>query len=179
MSTDSVWAQRSASRSSSGPSTTFSAMPDQSPPAPEDSKSVVVEILLKGLLRDLPEALHPSLVPYLERAINLDGSPPAEDSRADQCVAWAREVTESEHQGALRRLEARVLEDAREIVDDVDAALNDIQYHGEGTPPGFHEHLNRSFAALHTAEKLAASQGWSEVPWQDLLDRVCGPVESH
>jgi hypothetical protein len=156
------------------PPGTVSAVPAPSPPAPEDSKSFVVETLLKGFARDLPEEQHALLVPYLEAGVNLDGGPQAENRRGEQCVAWVREVTESEHRGGLGRLEARVLEDAREVIDAVDSALNDVQFHGQGTPAGFHEQLNRSFAALHTAEKLADKEGWSEVPWRALLDRVCG-----
>ncbi len=138
---------------------------------PSDSTSLVVEILLKGLARELRGADRADLEPYVERAAKLDGGEEAERRRGEQCVAWVREVTEAEHTSAFGRLQARVLEDAREVVEAVDAALLDVEHLGP-TRSGFHLELNRTFAALKTAEKIAAAEGWDAVPWRSLLDRL-------
>jgi hypothetical protein len=149
--------------------------------SPADSSSFVVKVLLDELTRLLPSDEHPRLEPYVERAAHLDADPDAEDRRADACVEWTRDTTESEQASALGRMAARVVEDAREVQDAVDAALLRLSapaeafVMGAGTTevsPGFRLRLNRALAAVKTAEKLAAKQGWPAVPWTELLDRV-------
>jgi hypothetical protein len=153
-----------------------------SPSPPDHKQSFVAETLIDELGKLLPPDQSDGLKPYRRQLSQLDGDPEGERRRADACLAWVHDVTESAQGTALGRLAARVLEDAREVEEAVDAALLALAAPAERSlypsipdselPPGFRLNLNRSMAAVKTVDKLARKEGWSEVPWRDLLDRV-------
>jgi len=142
-------------------------------PTPEDSKSFVVETILEGLLRSLPPDRRADLVSYLQAAATLDGSEALERQRGKLCDRWAVAAVAAGHDSEVGRLAARVMEEAKEVEEKIDAFLVDLEYdllRRWGTPRGFHRELNQSFEALREANKLASRVGWDAVPWRALLD---------
>ncbi|MFI5041192.1 MAG: hypothetical protein ACHQNA_04980 [Acidimicrobiales bacterium] len=147
--------------------------PEPGTPSPRDSTSFVVETILDGLGRSLPEDQRGALGPYLESAPHLDGSEEPERRRGERCAKWAKALAEAQHEAALARVAAGIVEDARELEEKVAAALVDVEadmIRLGGTPHGFHTELNESFEALREANKVAAVRGWDAVPWRALLD---------
>ena len=150
--------------------------------------SLVVETVLKGLIRAIPASQRVAMGAYLERAGQLDGSPELEQRRARLCRTWASELARrgktgvgrlaAEVREAVARLEAEVdagLLVGQQMAESVEAGAQrfDPDRIGEGpVPRGFHSQLNQAYEALDAAHKVASHEGWDAVPWTALLDLV-------
>jgi hypothetical protein len=150
--------------------------------AAEASPSLVVETVLKELIRAIPRERRAAMKPYLDRAPQLDASPERERRRAALCVKWAAELAE-DHKAGLARLAARVEEDVKHLEGKMDADLVEAERPMEAAwfkrpdafgagevPPDFHTELNEIFDALAEAHKVAVHEGWDAVPWPGLLE---------
>ena len=150
--------------------------------------SLVVETVLKGLIRAIPAPQRDGMVPYLERAGQVDGRPELEQQRARLCRTWASELARRGKTG-VARLAAEVREGIARLEAEVDAGLLVSQQMAEsaeagaqrfdpdriGEGPvrrGFHTQLNQVYEALDQAHKVASEQDWDAVPWTALLDLV-------
>jgi hypothetical protein len=148
--------------------------------------SLVVETVLKGLIRAIPAPQRGAMHPYLERAGQLDGSPALEPPRARLCQRWASELARRGKAG-VARLVSDVVHGAAQIEAEIDAGLLVSQQMAEeaeagverfdpgriGEGPvrrGFHTQLNQAYEAIDEAHKVASHQGWDAVPWTALLD---------
>ena len=152
--------------------------------------SLVVETVLKGLIRAIPASQRVAMGAYLERAGQLDGSPELEQRRARLCRTWASELARrgktgvgrlaAEVREAVARLEAEVdagLLVGQQMAESVEAGAQrfDPDRIGEGpVPRGFHSQLNQAYEALDEAQKVASHRGWDAVPWTELLDLLYG-----
>ena len=152
------------------------------------SKSLVVETVLKGLIRSIPAPQRSAMAPYLKEAHRLDAAPALEERRADVCVSWARDAATQGRSGVGRaaaataadighlggEVDAGLVEGERVVADDLAKVERfDPQQIGEGElPPGFHAQLNHVFEALREAHRIAAHHGWDAVPWPGLLEQL-------
>jgi len=152
--------------------------------------SLVVETVLKGLIRSIPVQERTAMHPYLERAAQLDGSDGFEQQRGRLCQRWASELARrgkagvsrlvAEVAGGVARLEAEVdagLVVSQQVAESAEAGAQrfDPDRIGEGpVRRGFHTQLNRAYEALDEAQKVATHHGWDGVPWTELLDLLFG-----
>ena len=150
--------------------------------AAEGSHSLVVETVLKELIRAIPREQRSAMQPYFDRAPQLDGRAEPERRRAALCGRWAEGLAE-EHKAGLALLAARLEEELKHLGDKVDADLVEAERLMEAAwfrrpdafgagevPPDFHAELNEVFDALAEAHKVAAHEGWDAVPWPGLLE---------
>ena len=152
------------------------------------SKSLVVETVLKGLIRSIPAPQRSAMAPYLKEAHHLDAAPALEEDRAGVCVRWARDAAGQGRSGVAQaaaaavveigqvegEVDAGLVEGERRVADDLaEVERFDPQQIGEGKlPPGFHGRLNDVYKALGEAHRIAAHHGWDAVPWPALLEQL-------
>lgn len=112
------------------------------------------------------------LVPYLRAAPGLDGGEEPERHRGQLGAEWAKALVKEQHDSAVGRVVASVVEDVKGAEEKFDAALVGVESDvvSGATPKGFHTELNESFEAVKEAEKVAGRHGWEAVPWRALLD---------
>jgi hypothetical protein len=156
--------------------------------------SLVVETVLKGLIRAIAAQQRTAMHPYLQRAAQLDGSDRFEQQRGRLCHRWASELRRrgkagvsrlaAEVAGGVAHLEAEVdagLVAGQQVAESAEAGAQrfDPARIGEGpVRRGFHTQLNQVYEALDEALKVASRHGWDAVPWTELLDLLFGAAPS-
>ena len=140
------------------------------------TSSVVITTLIDRLNQVLPDAEHPRLDPYRERAGGAGSQPVAEWHRAYRCAGWAVQVASQSADTRLKADARRAFEVVREIKASVGAEILELESLpvGHAVSPRFEVELAWVEEAARVAEHVAAHDGWTAVPWEPLLRDLLG-----
>ena len=149
--------------------------PEASEPTGSTS-SFMITTLIGRLNESLPSTEHEKLHVYQRLAAGAGSGHAAEWHRAYRCARWAVRVASQDEDRHLRSDAKAAFEIVREIEKALGAQVLDLESipAGHVVSPRFEVELAWVEEAARVAARAAEKNGWSSVPWEDLLRELVG-----
>lgn len=136
-----------------------------------DTTSVVITTLLKGFHEILPEDDQAKLASYKQQVATISSTPTLEWHRAYRCARWASQVVSAPAHHALAAEAKKAMEVVREVGAAVGSEFLDLEELplGRAVSARLEVELAWVHEAVRVATKVGAKNGWSALPWEQLV----------